>query len=451
MPNLHGVTRAELIAIILHQQEQIGTLETQVQELRDLVAAQTEELGRLHKGGGKGEPPAWVKPNRPAREKKQRQHRRQAFVRRREPPPEEVRHALECCPRCGRKLVGGWEHERRQVMEVVIQRRVVDHVLWAGQWGVCRQRWVPKLTPEVLGVQGKRRFGVSVQSLVALLRGRYRVPVKEIRRLLWEVCELHVSDGEMVALSAGVVAAGAAELARLREAGRGSPVVCADETGWREDGKNGFLWTFATPTLRYFEYHPTRSGKVAQEVRGEDFGGTVWCDCYGGYNRFSRKQRCWSHLWRDLRALKGEQAGCPEVLAWVEAIHALYEEAKAFSSAHPLRCQEKRRDLEVRLDALVRLVAQQKGAPHRVLAERLRKHLLEWFVFVEHPAVPSQNNLAERSLRPGVIARKISGGTRSAAGSPTRTGLMSLLGSYAAQGKALLPACRNLLLTGSPG
>ena len=33
---------------------------------------------------------------------------------------------------------------------------------------------------------------------------------------------------------------------------RASPVVHADETGWRQNGNNGYVWTFSTPTERYF-------------------------------------------------------------------------------------------------------------------------------------------------------------------------------------------------------
>ena len=29
---------------------------------------------------------------------------------------------------------------------------------------------------------------------------------------------------------------------------RASPVVHADETGWRENSVNGYVWTFSTPT-----------------------------------------------------------------------------------------------------------------------------------------------------------------------------------------------------------
>ncbi len=164
--------------------------------------------------------------------------------------------------------------------------------------------------------------------MVALLHGRYRVPMKEIRRLLAEWSGLRISEGEIVALLEGVVGAGEAELSRLQEAVRGSPVVCADETGWRQDGQNGFVWTFATPSVRYFQYRDTRSGSVPEEVLGEDFGGIVSCDCYVGYNRLlAEKQRCWAHLLRDLHTLREEHPDHPQVVAWVEAIGALYEEA----------------------------------------------------------------------------------------------------------------------------
>jgi transposase len=443
MPDLTTASREELVEII-------AALVARVEVLEARVATLEEENERLRKGGGKSVP-AWVKPNRPPREKKERKRRGRAFVRRREQPDEVQEHALEQCPQCGRKLEGGWVHRRRQVIEVVLLKRVIEHVVKRRRCGICGKRWLPTLEAGELGVQGKRRFGASVQSLVAMLHGRYRVPMKEIGRLLEEAVGLHISDGEIVALLDGVREAGAGALEDLREQVRSAPAVCADESGWREDGKNGWIWTFSTPQGRYFEYHPTRSGMVAQEVLGEGFEGRVVCDCYVGYNRLSQeKQRCWAHLLRDLHELKEQHGDEPAVLAWAERIQGLYEEAKAFSSPNRRQRRAMRRHLEVQLDALVRPVAQEKGAPPRVLAERMRQHLLECFVFVEHPEVPATNNLAERSLRPAVIARKISGGTRSPKGSNTKMGLMSLFGTWVLRGERLLPTCQGLLLADSP-
>jgi transposase len=74
------------------------------------------------------------------------------------------------------------------------------------------------------------------------------------------------------------------------------------------------------------------------------------------------------------------------------------------------------------------------SAPMHTLCERVERFLPELFVFVARPDVPPDNNLAERSVRPLVIARKISGGSRSPKGSDTRMDIYSLFGTWAAQG-----------------
>lgn len=81
----------------------------------------------------------------------------------------------------------------------------------------------------------------------------------------------------------------------------------------------------------------------------------------------------------------------------------------------------------------------------RTLCERVERFLPALFVFVAFPGVPSDNTLAERSIRPLVIARKISGGTRSPKGSVTRMGLASLFGTWMAQGLNPFHQCFALL------
>ena len=413
--------------------------------------AELEEENRRLRGGKGGGTALAVKPSRPERESKPRKHRDRAFVRRKERPDEVVAHAVERCPDCGRSLHGGWEHDRRQVIEVVLERRVVDHVIWARRCGVCRKRWLAKPSASELGAQGKRRFGASVQSLVASLHIGCRVPMRMIGKLMWELFGLRISDGEVVKLLDGVKGAGEPEIARLRERVRGASAVCADETGWRENGENGYLWGFFTEQARYFEYRKSRAGAVPEEILGEDFGGVVTCDFYAGYNHVGVLQCCWFHLLDDAKELAELNADRPEVVEWVEALKALYQEAKTCCRAlgesptdSRVRRKERRR-LEQVAAKLAKPYVHDPDAPQRVLAQRIMKHLHELFVFVTDPAVPATNNLAERSLRPSVIARKISGGTRSPKGSATRMGLMSLLGTWAAQVKGQLQGCRELL------
>jgi hypothetical protein len=271
--------------------------------------------------------------------------------------------------------------------------------------------------------------------------------MRQVRQMLRELWGLHLSAGEVVKLLEGTARAGEREVQSLLERVRGSPAVCADETGWREDGENGYLWTFSTPTLRYFVYDRSRAGAVPKEVLGEEFAGVVVSDFYAGYNKLEGiHQRCWVHLLRDLKALAELNADRAEVVAWVEAVKQVYQEAKAFSHSKAQVRQRQQRRLLQALRKLASPYAKETQAPQRVLAQRMLKYLHELFVFVRDPRVPADNNLAERSLRPSVIARKISGGTRSEKGSKTKTALMSLFGTWQAQEKPLLASCQELLL-----
>ena len=121
---------------------------------------------------------------------------------------------------------------------------------------------------------------------------------------------------------------------------RASPVVHADETGWREDGANGYVWTFSTPTERYF-LRRGRGKAVVDEALGESFSGVLVSDCYAAYHHYDGpKQRCWAHLLRDIHDLvaalpQGHLAKDTSLAQWAAAAHQLYVEARSMSPGHP--------------------------------------------------------------------------------------------------------------------
>ena len=93
----------------------------------------------------------------------------------------------------------------------------------------------------------------------------------------------------------------------------------------------------------------------------------------------------------------------------------------------------------------VRRYAQVKQHPCQTLAKRLLRHADEVFQFVLVDGLSAHNNLAERSIRPLVVARKISGVSRSAEGTKTRMALASLFETWQARGLNLFVECVNLL------
>ena len=149
---------------------------------------------------------------------------------------------------------------------------------------------------------------------VSVLREECRLPFGVIQRYLQGRCGLHLSVGELVALVRGVAVRGRREYAQLQQEIRASGVVHGDETGWRENGRNGYLWSFSTPKVRYLLYRPSRGGAVEEEVLGEEFYGVLVSDFYGAYNVYQGPhQRCWVHL---LRAMHQLRSGTPRRRQW---------------------------------------------------------------------------------------------------------------------------------------
>ena len=307
---------------------------------------------------------------------------------------------------------------------------VIEHQV-IKRWCPCCGKWQsPRLdlTGQVIG-QG--RIGVRVASLVSYLRTTLRLPFRAIQSYLATLHSLQLSLGEIVELTHDVRQQLQPQADQLKAEIQTSTVTHGDETSWRENGQNGYAWAFVTggpAAVRYFEFARSRSHLVAQHILGADWRGWLVTDFYAAYNLIpGRHQRCWTHLLRDLHALKEEHAENAEVQSWVKAVRKLYDDACAWLILHPTPTLAERRseytDLFARACRLGEQYALSYAHPCCTLAKRLLRHQDELFQFVLVPGLPADNNLAERSIRPLVIMRKISGGTRSAEGSKTRLDL----------------------------
>jgi len=445
-------------------EEAYAALEAENGSLRHELAVAREELTRALQRiaalEAKKTPPAsFVKANRPARVKAPRRQRapEQNHARRREEPTARVLHPLVACPDCGGRLGGVHVGRRRQVVDLPLPAAVLvtEHQAQKGWCSAC-QKWHEArldLTDEAVG-QG--RLGVRVAALVAHLRTVLRLPIRSIQRYLADVHGLLISVGEVVNLLQRVAVQGAAAVEQIRDQARRRPVVHADETSWREAGHNGYAWLLATPEgERYVERHQSRAGAVANALLGEDFTGVLVTDFYAGYNDTpgGQHQRCWVHLLRDLQALGEAHLAHDETQTWVTQVKAVFARIQTFRTTPPTAddpalplVERLRQDLRT----LGAQFVQARDHPCRPLAWRLWHFQHELLTCVSDPRVPPDNNAAERAIRPLVIARKISGGTRSARGSQTQMRLYSLAATWRAQGRHPLDEFRHLLQTPLP-
>ena len=147
---------------------------------------------------------------------------------------------------------------------------------------------------------------------------------------------LGLSVGELVALVRGVARLGQEEYNQLQQEIRASPVVYGDETGWREDGRNGYLWSFSNPEVRYFLRRGSRGSKVVAEVLGDEFDGVLVSDFYGAYNvHQGLHQRCWTHLLRDIHQLKEKYPQHQGLAQWAQQVREVYDHAQAGPGPDP--------------------------------------------------------------------------------------------------------------------
>jgi transposase len=450
------MTLEEEVAQLRAENQALREALLQAQELLRHALARIEDLENQ-----KTPPPAFVKANvkKPeASEKKPRKKRdaKHNHGRHRAAPTQIVEHRIVNCPDCGLRLGGISLARVREVIDVPPPPpvEVLHHQIFKGWCAQC-QKWHEAPIDLQAEVLGQGRLGVRLASLIATLRTVMRLPIRQIRELL---CVLHgceVSLGEIVEILHRLRTHAQPVLDGLKATIRASPAVQADETGWREDGLNGYIWSVSTPTIRYYEYHRSRAGEVVKQLIGEDFQGVLGSDFYAGYNiHAGLHQRCWAHFLRDVHDLKQKYPQDEVLLLWARHVKAIYDDAVAWARAvcqqhltareqHQARVRQQH-VFEHQLWALCQPFVQQE-VPHQTLCKRVESFLPELFVFVAIPGVPAHNNLAERSVRPLVIARKISGGSRSPKGSQTRMGLASLFGTWMAQGLNPFSQCLALL------
>lgn len=456
MSGLDDLTREELKALVLKFHETAQIQQREIAELKAIAARQSERIRELEEEVARlrgGKPPLefCVKPNVSKNEKGPRKKRKQSFARVNLVATKVVCHCVDQCPDCGRNLDGGhvkWRHQVADIPQVSVE--VVDHLFVERYCGVCGKRFSPDPAVVLANVVvGKKRVGIRLMSVIAHLKTVCRVPIGQIKKLVETLWGFKISAGEIAEICHDVAALGESVYDGLLGEVRGSPVVHADETGWREDGINGYIWSFSTPDVRYYTYRHSRGSVVAKEVLGEEFDGALVAYFYAAYNFYEGiKQRCWVHLGRDLKTLVEKNPDLPKIAAWVDAVMDVYHRAKDSTKQDYTELERSRFKtiFERELLELCQPYVKVRTAPERILAERMTKFIGELFSFVGNPKIPSENNAAERAVRPAVVARKISGGSRSAKGSKTCSTLRTLFETWNLQGRNTIDACQQMIV-----
>ena len=264
-------------------------------------------------------------------------------------------------------------------------------------------------------------FGPRMQATVATLKGRFRLSCREIAELSDTVLEAPLSVGSVTTLCQATSDALAAPVAEAVATLPHAVVVNADETPWKEGKARPWLWVAVTALVTVFRIASSRGSEVIKNLLGEDYQGTLGTDRYAGYAWLdvAYRQVCWAHLTRDFRALvdRGEPAA-PLGTTALALIHQLFTAWHQFGAGTLDRAglQATIGPIDEALAALLHAGQQHPDPQAAGLCRALLRLWPALWTFAEVAGVEPTNNAAERALRPAVLWRKGSFGTRSADG-----------------------------------
>jgi len=331
------------------------------------------------------------------------------------------------CSCCGLPREQFFKDEESEIIEVEVNAHVrkitrKSYVL------KCKCPGQPKVvSPTVVGALFPgSQLGISPWVEILLAKYRYGEP---INRLLdrWADIDFSPPRGTIHSNLASIekLIAPLTELIAARN--RSAHHWHMDETRWsvfvKIPGKAGhrwWLWVFITKDTVVFKIAPTRSAQVIYEHLGEKPEGIASVDRYSAYKSVALHSLnlflayCWAHVRRDFLELEikwPELADWAKV--WLEKISELFAINNLRREAEPMDVNFVKADGELRnamdhfhSEMVAGLMDKGLHDEARKVLRSLEAHWDGLKIFVDHPQIPMDNNLAERTLRPQVVGRK---------------------------------------------
>jgi len=418
--DLDGLSRDELVAIILRQARRLEEQDARIRRLETLLEesrrAGKRQAAPFSKGPPKAEPQP---PGRKAGDAHGPSHFR--------PPPAAVDEELDAplprgCPDCGGVVEEQGVEEQWQTDVVParpVRRRFLVHV---GRCRSCRHRVQgrhPFQTSDALGAAASQ-LGPHALSVASFLRAEMGASFGKVQRFFRRVLGVEVCRGGLALALQRVARKAEPTYESLVETIRQSPVAYADETGARMGGKPWWQWVFTTPDTTIYVQRPCRGFAVIEEVLGRHWAGKIGHDGWAPYDELldALHQQCLFHPLARIREMM--QSAPRGVRGFLKAVQRLFQDAIDLHGRY-VEGEVSDHGLAV---ARGRLAGSQgeilsrglRYGPSRTFQKHLRRHHNEWLTCLWYPELDPTNWRGEQAVRPAVILRKMSGGHRSPLG-----------------------------------
>lgn len=353
---------------------------------------------------------------------------------------------LTRCPECQSTLMKQTTSYQRTIEDIPdLEKQRAEVIQYTINRYYCRncKKIVQAKPKEVLP---RSRLGLNTLLYVLYSKYRLRLTQELIRENLKTHYQLKISQGQINNLLNQGQLIFKEKWQEIIEKIRISPIVNTDETGWRISGNNNWLWVFVSDQAVRYTISECRGKGVPKQVLGNEFQGAVVSDFYSAYNQFTLKQRCWVHLLRKSREL-AEQKQTRLRIKLDQQLKETYQRIIDFRK-QTQTCQEQRDRQAVLVSQQLLNLGQTKTKDKGLqrIYKLISKHYQELVLCVRDFNVPPDNNRAERAIRPSVIIRKISGGSRSKQGALTHETNLSVIETLKQEKQNLFLAMKQLAL-----
>ncbi|MEM1010028.1 MAG: IS66 family transposase, partial [Myxococcota bacterium] len=210
--------------------------------------------------------------------------------------------AGEKCPECGSEFSSRAVERTRDVVDIEPVRPTVNtrYVIERGWCPKCRAYHESPVSEAL----PSHRFGFQLMLFVVYQKVALGLSYGKIKKELGLYFGLEVSRGQLSNIVLEVSKLFGASYSDLLRLMRQQSVLHIDETGWKVNGDNHWLWVFVNDVVALFVLSKSRGSKVPKALLGSEFDGTVISDFYSAYSPLQvEKAKCWAHLLRDSREL----------------------------------------------------------------------------------------------------------------------------------------------------
>ena len=412
---LSDLDKEKLIKIIIDQSQQIGSL--------------LDKIEQLEKASKRQAAPFRVKESRRRPHKKRAGAKKghQGHYRHVSGPidaHEEV--PLPCCPQCSGP-VSMLKPVRQVIEELTLRPYRLALTTYKGKCSNCGHvhSTHPMQSSHAVGSAGCH-LGKQAIATALLLNHRYGMTKRKVSSLFTEHFGLPLSIGGLVQMQHRMADGFSEAYQALGQQASQSEVLHSDETSWYIGKPQGWLWTFTNPDMTYYRVDERRNREVIETVIGKEYRGVLVSDCLVIYDDVcAQQQKCYAH---HLKAIATALEQAPES-NYLKAWRQLLKDAIALKGQRKNLTTDAYQDSTVKLAIrAAELFRQPRASPiEEKIHKRLEKQQDHLFVFLRHPLVPATNNLAERSLRPAVVHRKVSCGNKTRKGADTWQILASVI------------------------